>query len=120
MKSTNNLSALLALFLAILCGIAPVSAKRIAPSPVAPVVAEGVRYSAPPDAMGFVVATDVSTSRELWRVRIYEVRVDPKLERDVQDVFITSLEFKEGTLMNTNERGQKFALDLKTRKVTRQ
>ena len=100
--------------------IAPVFAKRAAPDPVAPVLFKGIQYSAPHDAMGFVVATGISSGKELWRVRIYEVRVDPNLERDVQDVFITSLEMKDSTLIITTERGGKYALDLKTRKVTRQ
>lgn len=116
----NRISALLALCALLVCGIAPAFAKRAAPRPVAPVLCKGVQYSAPHDAMGFVVATGISSGKELWRARIYEVRVDPNLERDVQDVFITSLTLKDGTLIITNERAEKFALDLKTRKVARQ
>lgn len=119
MKSTSKLITILALCAAFFAVPAPVSAKRSAPSPVPPVVVGNARYSAPVEAMAFVVATAVDTGKELWRVRIYEVRVDPKLERDVQEVFITSLEVKDGNLIVTNERGEKYALDLKTRKVTR-
>jgi outer membrane protein assembly factor BamB len=115
----NRKSALLALCL-VLAGVVATSAKRAAPRAVAPVVADGIRYSAPLEAMGFVVAATPDTGKELWRVRIYEVRVDPNLERDVQDVFITSLTVKDGTLIITNERGESYALDLKTRKVARQ
>jgi len=120
MRSMNRLSALLALCVLLVGGTPAAVAKRAAPRPVAPVVADGVRYSAPPEAMGFVIAATADTGKELWRVRIYEIHVDPNLERNVQDVFITSLELKDGTLIITNERGEKFALDLKTRKVTRQ
>lgn len=116
----NRTSALLALCLFLIGGIAPVFAKRVAPELVAPVLFKGIEYSAPRDAMGFVIATGISSGKELWRVRIYEVRVDPNLERDVQDVFITSLTLREDALIITNERGEKYALDLKTRKVTRQ
>jgi outer membrane protein assembly factor BamB len=116
----NRASAFLALCIFLVSGIAPACAKRPAPAPVAPVVADGVRYSAPMGAMSFVVAAAADTGKELWRMRIYGVRVDPNLERDVQDVFITSLEVKQGMLIITNERGEKYALDLKTRKVTRQ
>ena len=115
MKFTNSLLLLLLL----LGSVAPVSAKRAAPAPVAPVVADGIRYTAPAEAMGFVVATDAG-GKELWRVRIYKVDVDPKLEADVQHVFITSLALKDGILTVTNERGGKYALDVKTRKVTPQ
>jgi outer membrane protein assembly factor BamB len=116
----NRLSALLTLCAFLVGGTSSVFAKRAAPRPVAPVVADGVRYSAPPEAMGFVVAAAADTGKELWRVRIYEIHVDPNLERDVQHVFITSLALKDGTLLITNERGEKYALDLKTRQVTRQ
>jgi outer membrane protein assembly factor BamB len=116
----NRTSALLALCILLLGGIASSFAKRAAPRTVAPVLADGIRYSAPPEAMGFVVAAAADSGKELWRMRIYEVRVDPNLESDVQDVFITSLTLKDGALIITNERGEKYALDLKARKVTRQ
>ncbi len=116
----NRSSALLAVCALVLCCIAPAFAKRSAPREVVPVVADGVRYTAPSEAMGFVIAAAADSGKELWRVRIYEVRFDPALERDVQDVFITSLEMKGRALVVTNERGEKYALDLKTRKVTRQ
>jgi len=67
--------------------------------------------------MGFVVASDASSHRELWRQQIYTVRLKPTLERDVQDVFITSLTLRGGSLIITNERGERFALDLSTRRV---
>ena len=116
MKSTSNFLALLAL----LCCLVPAVAKRAAPAVVAPVIAMGLEFSAPHDAMGFVVATGISSGKEMWRVRIYEVRVNPNIEGDVQDVFITSFAVKDGALIVTNERKEKFALDLKTSKVTRQ
>ena len=97
----------------------PAQAKRAAPKEVPPVVASSIEYSAPHEAMGFVVATDTVSRKELWRERIYTVRVDPALERDVQDVFITSLVIEKGTLIITNERGDRYALDLATRKVTK-
>jgi hypothetical protein len=69
--------------------------------------------------MGFVIATDTTSHKELWRERIYTVKIDPALERDVQDVFITSLVEEKGSLIVTNERGESYALDLATRKVTK-
>jgi hypothetical protein len=98
----------------------PVPAKRAAPKPVPPVVADSVEYSAPHEHMGFVFATDTSSRKELWRERIYAVRIDPALERDVQDVFITTLSIKRGALIITNEHGDTYTLDLSTRKVTKQ
>lgn len=70
--------------------------------------------------MGFVVAKDSRSRKELWRVRIYTVAINPLLERDVQDVFITSLAFEKGRLLITNESGEKYSLDPVTRQVARQ
>jgi hypothetical protein len=109
------LAVLLPLFLM----VTPAQAKRAAPKPVPSVVASSVEYSAPREQMGFVVATDTVSHKELWRERIYTVRIDPALERDVQEVFITSLVIENGALIITNERGDSYALDLVTRKVTK-
>ena len=112
------------MFAAALCVVAfltgAANAKRTVPGAVEPVTVHGVTYSAPVTAMGFVVAFDASSGRELWRQRIYQVRVDPSLERDVQDVFITSLTLRGGSLVITNEHGERYTLDLATRKVTRE
>lgn len=97
-----------------------VSAKRLAPEPVKPVTVAGVTYFAPDWPIGFIIAKDASSNRELWRKRIYTSRYDRRLERDVQDVFITSLEVRDGNaLIITNERGERYILDLSTRKVMR-
>ena|SRR5579862_8172587 len=106
--------------LAALClAVAPAPAKRAAPKPVSPLVVDSVEYSAPAKYRGFVIATDTRTHKELWRKRIYTVLVNPVLERDVQDVFITSLGVDHGALAIANEHGERFLLNLTTRKVTR-
>ena len=94
-------------------------AKRAAPKPVAPIVINDIQYSAPAEFMGYVIATDVHTQKELWRQVIYSIHVDPALERDVQDVFITSIALHGARLLVTNERGENYLLDLATRTVTR-
>jgi hypothetical protein len=97
-----------------------ISAKRLAPEPVKPVTVAGVTYFAPAWPIGIVIAKDVSSSQELWRQRIYTLRYDRRLEQDVQDVFITSLVVRDGNaLIITNERGERFILDLSTRTVRR-
>jgi outer membrane protein assembly factor BamB len=99
---------------------APTShAKRLAPTPVPPVTIGSIKYAAPEDAMGYVVATNTSNGKELWRVRIYSVQINPILEKDVQDVFITSLVVSGGTLLIENERGDKYTLNVSTRKVSK-
>ena len=113
-----------AVFAAVLCVFAfvtgPASAKRSVPLAVEPVTVHGVTYSAPATAMGFVVASDASSGRELWRRRIYRIHFNPSLERDVQDVFITSLTLRGEYLLIANEHGERYALDLSTRKITRE
>jgi outer membrane protein assembly factor BamB len=97
----------------------PAIAKRSAPEPVRPIVAGNIEYSSPGWPIGFIIATDTRTRREIWRKRIYRVKIDPALERDVQDVFITSLALEHGNLLIADERGRRYALDLTTHKVTR-
>jgi hypothetical protein len=69
--------------------------------------------------MGFVVATDARNQRELWRKRIYKVKINRSRERDVQDVFITSLAVRDNALLVANERGEHFSLNLSNHKVAR-
>src|SRR4051812_30586840 len=99
-----------------LCSVALIitsaDAKRSAPSEVDPVPVDGVICSAPASAMGFVVARDAKSQRELWRQRIYTIKFNPSRERDVQDVFITSLRLRGNSLLITNEHGERYALDL--------
>jgi hypothetical protein len=95
-------------------------AKRRAPEPVTPVVHEEIRYEAPIERMGWVEAWDVKTGATLWDVQVYKVDVDPNLERDVQEVYITKLEIEGGDLLVTDERDREFLVDLKTHAVRRQ
>jgi hypothetical protein len=94
-------------------------AKRAAPVPVPPVVAESVEYSAPHDHMGVVVATDTKEHKELWRKEIYAVKIDPNLESDVQHVFITGLAIDGKSLVVANERGERYSIDLTSKKITK-
>jgi hypothetical protein len=105
----------------------PGEAKRLAPDPVAPVSFEGRRYEAMPWGKarglgqngGYVAAIDEASGRELWVQRIYAVRYDRGLEGDKQDVFITGLTLVPAAraLLIENERGARYRLDLRTRKV---
>lgn len=112
-------SLALSISLALVSVGAPLLAKRVAPKPVSPVVVDSMRVSAPHSQMGFVVAVDVGTDQEIWRQRVYRVKYAPSLERDVQDVFITSLTIPGGSLLILNERGERYTLDLATRKVAK-
>jgi hypothetical protein len=105
----------------------PAAAKRLAPEPVAPVSQEGRRYEAIQFGKarglgqngGYVAAIDEASGRELWVQRIYRIRYDRGLEGDKQDVFITGLTLlpEARTLVVENERGARYRLNLRTRKV---
>ncbi len=113
--------------LAWLLALAPaaVLAKRAAAAEVPPVVDHGVKYVFPhfsteggeAQAGGVVEARDEKSGALLWRVRVYSTRVDPKLERDVQDVFLTSARLEGGKLVVTNEKGETYEVDLATHAV---
>ena len=102
--------------------------KRSEPDPVGPVRSGGVRYEAVPWGKarglgqngGYVAAIDEASGREVWVQRIYRIRYDRGLEGDKQDVFITGLTLLPETraLRIENERGERYRLDLGTRKVT--
>lgn len=112
------LTRIFAIFVSATAAVSPVSAKRLAPRPVTPVIVNSVEYSAPVDFVGVVVATDVSSREVLWKKRIYRIRYLPFLETDVQDVYISSLSIEGNALIVANERGCQFALDLATQAVT--
>src|SRR5438874_4244935 len=97
-----------------------VLAKRVAPAKVEPVIYQGVRYIAPNDDghRAYIEARDVQTNKKLWDLTILVNRIDPKLEEDVQWVFIKALRVQDGTLIVTPERGKTYRVDLKTRAVT--
>ena len=95
-------------------------AKRVAQAEVKPVVYQGIRYIAPNDdgRRAYIEAWDVRTNKKLWDLTIFVNRIDPKLEEDVQWVFIKALRVQDGALIVTPERGRTYQVDLKTRAVT--
>jgi hypothetical protein len=113
-KSVTTLLVLL--FLA-----ASVAAKRMAPKPVSPVVSDGLRYSAAGDGRDqYVVAADVSSGKELWKVKVFHNDIDPLLEEDVQWVFITNLKRVDYALVVKDEKSRCYSLDLRTKSVKKQ
>ncbi len=97
-----------------------ISAKRIAPAAVEPVIHEGVRYVAPNDdgRRAYIEAWDVRTNKKLWDLTMFTNRIDPKLEEDVQWVFINTLSIRDDTLIVTSERGTTYQIDLRTKAIT--
>jgi hypothetical protein len=95
-------------------------AKRSAPAKVEPVIHERVRYVAPNDdgRRAYIEAWDVRTNKKVWELTVFTNPIDPKLEEDVQCVFIDKLRVQHGTLMVTSERGKTYQIDLKTKAIT--
>jgi hypothetical protein len=97
-----------------------VQAKRIPPKPVVPITANGVQYDAAGDGRNqYVVATDLSTGKQLWKVKVFHTRIKFWIEEDVQWVFITNLKIIDGTLLVRDEKARCYSIDLKKRKVRR-
>ena len=97
----------------------PCEAKRSEPKEVAPVVSEGVEYRAnnrPHDIA--VEAYDHLTGKLLWKKEVYHDSVDPRLEEDLQWVFISELSVKDGKLKALTEDGRLYELNLETHNVT--
>jgi hypothetical protein len=96
------------------------AAKRIPPRTVEPVIHEGIRYVAPNDdgRRGYIEARDVKTNKKLWELTVFANHIDPKLEEDIQWVFIKALSVQDDMLMVTSERGRTYQVDLKTKAIT--
>ena len=93
-------------------------AKRLPPKPVPPVESNGIRYAADGDGSDqYVAATEISTGKELWRVRVFHTHIKPWLEADVQSVFITQLKLVEGSLFVRDEKERCYAVDVKDHRV---
>jgi hypothetical protein len=100
-------------------------AKRVPPPNVAPITIDDVEFAAIPFGKarglgqngGYVAARDPATGKEIWMLKVYDVVYDPKLEGDVQDVFIRSLQKSASghELVVTDERGRRYIVDPKTR-----
>ena len=124
MKRMNVLACSLGVILALVA--APCLPARRPPKVVAPVVRDGIQYTAPHERMGCVEARPVGPEgpgEPYWRRQIYVVKYGPlspdkvAVERDGQDCYVTKLEFSDGKLVVTNEREFTYELDLKTLEV---
>ena len=92
-------------------------AKRVPPTPVPPVVWQGIEYRAPLDHLGYVQAFETASGRMLWETEVYHVWFNPFMEEDVQWVFVSGMAVQDGKLLLRNEEGNVFRLDLATGQV---
>ena len=100
---------------------ATAAAKRVPPRPVAPVILDGVRYSAQGDGRDqYVVAEDASSGNELWKVKVFHNNVKFWIEEDVQWVFISNLKLANNMLFVRDEQSRCYSIDLKRKHVSKQ
>ncbi len=94
-------------------------AKRTPAPVIEPIVHAGVRYTVPNDrgTVGYVVALDVATGKQLWKKTVFRKCICPCLEHDVQWVFIKEMRLDGERLLLVTETDSVYSLDLKTRKV---
>jgi hypothetical protein len=95
-------------------------AKRIAPQKVEPVIVADMRIEAPLDSgrSERIQAFDRLDGHFLWAVVVFENKIDPNLEEDVQWRFIKKMALANGALEILAEDGTRYSVDLSTHKVT--
>ena len=86
----------------------------------------GIRYEAMPFGKvrglgqngGYIAAIDEASDKELWLLKVYDVRYDPEKEEDVQEIFISELKPGDENLLHVfNERGGHYLVNVDTRVV---
>lgn len=87
---------------------------------VPPVTLGAVRYepttqdtiAGPEHAPGILGAYDPATGKRLWTLQVYTRRIDPRLEKDVQqDHFKTLTATADGKLQIVTETGRRYEVD---------
>ena len=94
-------------------------ARRDLPTKVDPVTGDGIQYEAPNRLTRVVVveAWDETSHKLLWEQTVYEMKIDPELEEDVQWDFIKTLQLDGNTLIIATESRRAFRLNVKTREI---
>ena len=108
---------------------AALASKRPAPPKVSPVKSEGIRYEQADDHdidsseqhSGYLAAFKGASKKPLWLVKVYDLDFDPRLERDVQEVYFSKLEIspERREIIVENERGERFAVRIDDQTVRR-
>ncbi len=99
------------------------SAKRDGAPKVPAVRAAGIRFEQTrlsrkeadgAQRLGYLAAYKGETDELLWRVRVYDIRYNPDLEDDVQDVFFTAMTLSPDghQIFVDNEVGGRYAVDI--------
>lgn len=86
---------------------------------VKPLEANGVRYEAAWDKTGVLTAFDVTTSKALWKLNVYDYYHNPEAPAHFA-TYIKSIEFEDEkqTIVVEDEVGRKYSVSLKDKKVS--
>ena len=93
--------------------------KRKPPVKIEPIVHEGVKYVVPNDKgrEGYIEARDAKTGDLLWRETLFTITINPRLEEDVQWVFIRELQVVDGRIVVIDETNRGYSIDPRTKEV---
>ncbi len=99
--------------------------KRAGPANIAPVSMGRIQYrvihfgrsEGLDQNGGYIAAHDKKSGEKLWTLKVYTTPVDPQLERDVQDVFITAMRKQGKQLAIDDEQGHHYLVDVAKRSV---
>jgi hypothetical protein len=96
----------------IICVSQSAYADRRAPPEVPPLTVNGVQYSLSggwladgSQASICVRAVDLKSGKPLWETKLYEIKLNPVIESDVQDICVNSMRAIDGRLNISNEAG---------------
>jgi hypothetical protein len=102
------------------------SPKRVSPPEVKPVqygaleirVLHWGRRAGLAQNGGYIEAWQSGKTEPEWRMRVYEIGYDDKMEEDVQDCFIMTMQLQApDILLVCDEKARKFAINLTTRAI---
>ena len=101
----------------LIVSISGLSAKRMAPDVIKPVIYKDMIIKVNHDKMGVIEIWNKDSSQLLDSIVIYKVITNPFLEKDVQDVFIKKIFLVDNYLFIINEKEKYYKLNLDTKKV---
>lgn len=110
------------LLLTLFISPSPLFAKRANIEYPDKIIIENIEYKASYE-MGnlfqkaYIEARNIETDKIIWKKEIYQITLNPIMEQDVQWVMIVKVEMKDNKLIISNEKEQKFLLDLETLEV---
>jgi hypothetical protein len=113
---------ILLLSIAIFAIHAPLHAKRAFIQYPDTIIIKNIEYKATYEygnllQKAYIEAKNTETEKIIWKKEIYKIILNPTMEHDVQWVMITEVKEKNGKLLISNEKKEKFLLDLETLEV---